>query len=103
MDDIFLKTLDPYGFVKKFLESSSLVENPREETTSRRAIKNECYQQSCKVPPEVVSNERLTFQEPSSTEPSENDMKVPSEDVLLREWVVNVLMGIDAADIFCQR
>uniref|UniRef100_M1AU46 Uncharacterized protein n=1 Tax=Solanum tuberosum TaxID=4113 RepID=M1AU46_SOLTU len=56
-----------------------------------------------KVPLEVESNERLTFQEPYTTQASKDDVKVLPEDVLFgREWFTKVNAGIDAIEIFSQ-
>ncbi|XP_060172138.1 uncharacterized protein LOC132603213 [Lycium barbarum] len=59
---------------------------------------------SQEVLPEVAPNEGLTSQEPSTTEASEDDVEVLSEDIsLCKEWVMKVNVGMDAIDIFGQR
>ncbi|XP_060202558.1 uncharacterized protein LOC132630984 [Lycium barbarum] len=60
--------------------------------------------QEVEVPSKVVPNEGLTSQEPSTTEESEDDVEVLSEDVSLgKEWVMKVNVGMDSIDIFGQR
>lgn len=55
------------------------------------------------MPLEVEPNERLTSQEPSTTEASKDNVEVLPEDVSLgREWAMKVNAGIDAIEIFGQ-
>uniref|UniRef100_M1DT57 Uncharacterized protein n=1 Tax=Solanum tuberosum TaxID=4113 RepID=M1DT57_SOLTU len=52
------------------------------------------------VPLEVKPNERITSQEPSTTEAIEDDVKVLLEDVTLsKEWITKVNVGMDAVEI----
>ncbi|XP_059294573.1 uncharacterized protein LOC132047562 [Lycium ferocissimum] len=72
----------------------------RKGHNKKRNVANKCQE----VPLDVVPNEGLTSQEPSTTEASEDDVEVLSEDGSLgKEWVIKVNVGMDAIDIFGQR
>ncbi|XP_070001952.1 uncharacterized protein [Nicotiana sylvestris] len=71
---------------------------------SGRSKKRNATNKSQEVPPEVVSNEGLTSQEPSATEASEDEVEVLPEDVSLgKEWVMKMNAGMDVVEIFGQR
>lgn len=71
---------------------------------SGRNKKRNATNKGQEVPPEVVSNEVLTSQEPSATEASEDEVEVLPEDVSLgKEWVMKMNAGMDAVEIFGQR
>ncbi|XP_070029011.1 uncharacterized protein [Nicotiana sylvestris] len=69
-----------------------------------RSKKRNSTNKSQEVPPEVVSKEGLTFQEPSATEASEDEAEVLLKDVSLgKEWVMKMNAGMDTVEIFGQR
>jgi len=65
--------------------------------------KRNATNKSQEVPPEVMPNKRLTSQEPSVTEASEDEVEVLPEDVSLgKEWIMKVNARMDTVEIFGQ-